>query len=531
MSLLDTASLIVTPNAYKEGKLYSVIPSDGSGDLSVTRATTATRVNSAGLVELVPYNLFQYSEQFDNANWNKTNITVTANAGTAPNGTLTADRITATANSATINSLTPQTVQIYTFSVWVKAESGTVSGSIYGISSFATRTNFVATTEWQRITNTALSLGSNRFPTIQLDTSGTSILVWGAQLVEGSTAKDYYPTITRLNIPRLDYSLGSCPSLLVEPQRTNLVTDSETYSSTWGSNFTSITKNLLSPSGIINASTLVNSVGSNRSIGKPISVVSGQTYVLSFWIKKISGSFPIPSAIQLTSWGAAVASQTYTNLGTTLTNDWVRYTHTFTATSTNTVNIQLISNQVNTIGVWGAQLEAGAYPTSYIPTTSASVTRNNDIISKTSATALIGQTEGTFFVDFNYFALISAPSTIEVVPLEIGNGSANNRMYLSVFQGDLYVVVFTGGSPQVITNLGAITQGRHKVGVSYINNNLRAYLDGAFIASDTSVTLPTLSNIYVGSFSNAIPQAHSINVVTLWKERLSNDELTALTTL
>ena len=69
MSLLDTASLIVTPNGYKEGKLYSVIPSDGSGDLSVTRATTATRVNSQGLVELVPYNLLQYSEDFSNAYW------------------------------------------------------------------------------------------------------------------------------------------------------------------------------------------------------------------------------------------------------------------------------------------------------------------------------------------------------------------------------------------------------------------------------------------------------------------------------
>jgi hypothetical protein len=50
MSLLSQASLVVTPNAYKEGKLYSVIPSDGSGDFTFTRATTATRVNSAGLV-------------------------------------------------------------------------------------------------------------------------------------------------------------------------------------------------------------------------------------------------------------------------------------------------------------------------------------------------------------------------------------------------------------------------------------------------------------------------------------------------
>mgnify|MGYP000875625852 CR=1 FL=1 len=100
MSLLDTASLIVTPNGYKEGTLYSVIPSDGSGDMSVVRATTATRVNSAGLVELVPYNLFEYSEQFNNAAWNNTSgVTITANSAIAPNGTMTADRLVGTGGS------------------------------------------------------------------------------------------------------------------------------------------------------------------------------------------------------------------------------------------------------------------------------------------------------------------------------------------------------------------------------------------------------------------------------------------------
>ena len=54
MSLLNSASLCVTPNAYKEGTLYSVIPNTSLGDMTVVRATTATRVNSAGLVELVP---------------------------------------------------------------------------------------------------------------------------------------------------------------------------------------------------------------------------------------------------------------------------------------------------------------------------------------------------------------------------------------------------------------------------------------------------------------------------------------------
>ena len=93
MSLLEQASLIVTPNGFKESKLYSVIPSDGSGDMTVVRATTATRVNENGLIEVTPYNLFTYSEQFDNASWVKERITITTNATTAPNGTLTADKI------------------------------------------------------------------------------------------------------------------------------------------------------------------------------------------------------------------------------------------------------------------------------------------------------------------------------------------------------------------------------------------------------------------------------------------------------
>ena len=69
MALFDDASLVVTPNGYKEGTLYSIKPTSGVGDMTVVRATTATRVNSAGLIELVPYNLLQYSEQFNNGFW------------------------------------------------------------------------------------------------------------------------------------------------------------------------------------------------------------------------------------------------------------------------------------------------------------------------------------------------------------------------------------------------------------------------------------------------------------------------------
>jgi hypothetical protein len=64
MSLLNEASFLVTPNGYKEDKLYAAIPTNGNGDMTVTRTGTATRVNEAGLVELVPYNLLTRSEEF-----------------------------------------------------------------------------------------------------------------------------------------------------------------------------------------------------------------------------------------------------------------------------------------------------------------------------------------------------------------------------------------------------------------------------------------------------------------------------------
>ena len=67
MSLLDEASLVQIPSGYKEDKLYSIIPSDESGDFNFSRASTATRVNAEGLIEEMPYNKLTYSNDFSNA--------------------------------------------------------------------------------------------------------------------------------------------------------------------------------------------------------------------------------------------------------------------------------------------------------------------------------------------------------------------------------------------------------------------------------------------------------------------------------
>jgi hypothetical protein len=95
-NLLSQASLVMIPSGYKEDVVYSQIPTNGNGDLSFTRASNGTRINSAGLVEDVPWNLFTYSEQFQNADWiggGGGKPTMTDNFATAPNGTNTASKM------------------------------------------------------------------------------------------------------------------------------------------------------------------------------------------------------------------------------------------------------------------------------------------------------------------------------------------------------------------------------------------------------------------------------------------------------
>jgi hypothetical protein len=238
MSLLDKASLIVTPNAYEESKLYSVVPNTTLGDMDVVRATTATRVNSAGLIEVVPRNLLTYSEQFENANWGKINATVTTNATTAPNGMLTADKLIATAVSGTHIALQIGAGAIngqnLTLSVYAKSSGLTRlefvnNGGGTGIASYnlttgvATLSSGVSATMqdvgngWYRcvLTFTPNATGNYNIQIRLLDSSGNStftgnatdgIFVWGTQIDNGSTATEYFPTTTRLNIPRIYYT-------------------------------------------------------------------------------------------------------------------------------------------------------------------------------------------------------------------------------------------------------------------------------------------------------------------------------------
>jgi len=241
MSLLDDASLIVTPNGYKASKLYSVKPTDASGDMVVSRATSATRVNSSNLIESVAINVprLDYpplggcpsilvepertnrllrSEEFDNASWNKSAITITANATTSPSGALTADKFIPTAGFSAHNiNQTGLPSNAYTFSVFAKAGEETTfsmwlvsasKGAIFDLST-GTYTLSNATSAnienygngWYRCSmysstagTTAHIYGRSGGGFEGNDTDG--IFLWGAQAEAGTSPTSYIPTTT-----------------------------------------------------------------------------------------------------------------------------------------------------------------------------------------------------------------------------------------------------------------------------------------------------------------------------------------------
>jgi hypothetical protein len=195
-----------------------------------------------------------------------------------------------------------------------------------------------------------------------------------------------------LNIPRIDYSNGSCPSILVEPQRTNLISHSSNLGvlpwNAVGDEVLLFPNEAIAPDGTMTAARYLMNAGSART-RYLVSITSGVTYTVSFWAKNIS-----MTSGNSTLTGVGAPAFNYIPLINTTT--WTRITYTFTATATAaSANFRLIQsgNIGGEILFWGAQLEVGTNATSYIPTIASTVTRNADVISKSGLTGITTITE------------------------------------------------------------------------------------------------------------------------------------------
>jgi hypothetical protein len=257
-----SVKLLVTPNGYKADKLYSVIPSSGSGDFTVVRNTTATRVNSSGLIEVVAANvprldysnvtcpcilvepqrtnLLVRSEEFDQVIWTKTGGTITSNAIASPDGTTTADELVRTGVNAFIRqqvakAATPIT---YTGSIFLKNNDATTISiticdstnsnrgriifdfSSSSITSTLNEGDFTATSGsvedygsgWYRLIITTTSNSDTIIAMRNFYNTATSVYIWGAQLEEASTHTSYIPTTSATVTRNEDVNTVTTPS-------------------------------------------------------------------------------------------------------------------------------------------------------------------------------------------------------------------------------------------------------------------------------------------------------------------------------
>jgi hypothetical protein len=228
-------------------------------------------------------------------------------------------------------------------------------------------------------------------------------------------------------------------------------------------------------------------------------------------------------------------------------NGWFRCSITATCSSSGTgyyVNGPAITSSnyiyqgVSGYGIyiWGCQIEASSYPTSYIPTTSASATRVADACSKTGISSLIGQTSGTIFYD-GYYG--NEPDELYVFLQKSGSTGIDNSIYLQRESGGskIYFNVWVGSTQQALIGGGNFGVGdRIKIAAAYANNDFMIYINGTQISFDTSGTPPTCANLQIGTYTGAPSTANymtskPINEVVLFPTRLTNAELASLTTI
>jgi hypothetical protein len=530
IGLLKEASLVITPNAYNEGILYDVVPNTTLGDMTVVRATTATRVNSAGLVEVVPRNLLTYSERFENANWiagGSGGFTVTTNATNSPNETLTADKLIAPLVNQTIRQNAATINTSCTLSIYLKTNSGTKQMKLF-INDSEIQSTINVTTDWQRFTLSGITgsalIGSGRvgFSNVDILNESSFVYAWGAQFESFPTATEYFPTTTRLNIPRIDYTNGSCPSILVEPQRTNLALYSNDFTnSIWTKTGPTITPNTtLSPDGNINASTLTFT-STNQLIAQSC-LTAGTNVTGSFYLKGINGQ-----TIQISVGGI--------DFLVTLTSNWQRFTLNRPITTTTSININTFGvATARVLQIYGFQAEIGSYPTSYIPTVASIQTRNADIISKTGISSLINSQEGVIYFEGSALANNTGSRVIELK----SSGGLDNNIYFR-YDGTNNLVAFTVFSGAVLQcNINyslPLTQiANNKMAFVWALNRFEIWVNGSKVAEDTLGIPPassSLNNIIFYDRNSLNYFEGKIKLLGIYKEALSITELIKLTTL
>jgi hypothetical protein len=362
-----------------------------------------------------------------------------------------------------------------------------------------------------------------------------------------------------INTPRFDHNpvTLACKGLLIEESRTNIITYSEDMSvaNGWSEDSNRIlwvNNATTSPNGNTTAEKITElaSAGVSRKISvKNVSVVSGTTYTLSVYAKAAERSFlQITASANFTSAyqnfdlsNGTIGSGTATSSAiTAMGNGWYRCSIVAqaSATASGTITVGIVPASTSTlftaylgadnhgIFLWGAQLEAGSFPTSYIPTTTAALTRSADVCSITGSdfTGFWNPSEGTLF----------ASGVTRGYPVMASSGANSNQIAIFRNPSPLYMRfdVASGGAYTAQIISATIADGSfNKTAGSYATNDARAAFNGALGTADITVTVPSnLTTLNIGSQSlGSAPHNGHIAAIRYYKKRLPDAKLQSLT--
>ena len=395
------ASIYIKPSGYKNGKIFAQLPKDGSADIDFLRGSLKTKTNKEGnVVDIteVGEELVTNGDFSDGSNgWN-----------IVDGWNISDERLNVNTDDGSL-SITSSNYFVlgktYKLEMDVNVDVGTIrfeSGE---------GDNFIIGTNDTKIVHYFVA----RAFALKFRRNSTTTRGW----IDNVSVKEI---IDETDIPPLDYSNGGCPVFNFEPSSTNLLPYSEDFSQ-WikGANTVFIESNDTPKSnGTATRVTMPTGGGTYASI--PFTALSGNTYTFSIYAKA-NGSNVLSIQIMTTSTSGVVESSILN-----LTNEFQRYSISYTATETRTLYCAVDNNgnssEVDCI-VDCAMLEPLPYATSYIPNfgSASGVTRLADQPQPFGNSDLINSQEGVFYVKINALA-----NTNDYRSIVLSSGSISNRV-------------------------------------------------------------------------------------------------------
>ena len=358
-----------------------------------------------------------------------------------------------------------------------------------------------------------------------------------------------------IDAPRFDYDpvTLAAKGLLIEEQRTNLLTYSQDFSNVtaWPpTNITVTNAATTAPDGTNTAQSIAATTTASTLLVSATATVSATSATYSVYVKQGTGAnsantFTLRNSTAATNllrgtlnYSTGVFTYSIGSTGVSVQNvgnGWWRLIMTVTSGVTSgdsLLGYVGFSGDSETAGTflyaWGAQLETGSFATSYIPTVASQVTRSADVAAVNTLSPWYNATEGTLYAEFTPYGVTS-----DVRFASIDDNTSANRILIwgSSSSSSTRYEVLTGGAAQVtLTAASTLTaNATTKSAAAYKVNDFAFSVNGGTAVLDGSGTVPAVTKLTIGGNAGTTMSNGAIRRITYYPRRLSNAELQAIT--